>query len=143
MHERASYEKPLRHAAAVFVYLIFRALLKAELFKQRKRALMPLSSRHAEVCRMEFKVLDSRERAVEVVALRHDGDMGFVAFGHDGDMQLQPHRMANAINSRTDRAPARGNHARCQNADGRCLPRPVRPQPAEHFAAPDVEAGAV
>src|SRR5262249_28366962 len=72
------------------------------------------------------------DRAIEIAALRHDGDLraGADGIAHDVDA--------------ADERPATGwAHSRRQHADRRCLAGSVRPEQSEHLAPSNGERDAV
>ena len=74
VHQRAGDHHPLRLAAGEQVGLDFAAVEQPELLEQLVGAAVALGGRDAVVGGVEDEVAPDRERAVEVPALRHDGE---------------------------------------------------------------------
>ena len=125
VHQRPRDHHPLRLAAGEEVGLDARALEQAELLQQLVRPRLALARRHAVVGGVEDQVVADRDRAVEVVALRHDREL-----------RGAPHRVAADVDAADARRAARRAHARREHADGRRLAGAVRAEQPEHLALP-------
>ena len=132
VHERAGNHHPLRLAAGEEVRLVSRAVEQAELVEHLVRAALTLAGGHAVVGGVEDEVVADRDRAVEVAALRNDGDLLPRAHGIPDDVDASDERSA-----------AGRPYTRRQHPDRRRLPRAVRAEQPEHLAGRDRERNAV
>ena len=131
VHQRAGQHQALGHAAGVVVDLVVLAPGQAEPRHELQGALAPLAAAGPEVRGVEGQVLQRGERAVQVAALRHDGDA-----------RLDRDRVAHDVDAVHQHAPRGRPHAGGDDPDGRGLAGPVRAEQAEHLGRPHGEVDA-
>ena len=136
-HERRVHQRPRDHdplglPAAEHVGLHVGAIEQPELREQLVGPPLALAGGHAVVRGVEHEVVPDRERAIEVAALRHDGELA-----------AGPHLIACHVDPSDERAAGGRAHAGREDADRGGLARAVRPEQPEHLAASDREADAV
>ena len=130
--ERARDREPALHSARERLHAVICSLVQLDEFEQLIRALAQLAARQAEVPAVDDDVLADGELLVERLLLRGDTEVGT-------DLRAVRDR----VEPEDAQKPARWRRDAADHPHRRGLPRSVRTQEPECFAALDVEVDAV